>query len=118
MKICLIQGKITSRGDLKCKTARLINEDDWCDYNGTGGRGKVRASCIRKETHGGWGGASHLRRTVQDAVDEVDQLLHGADKLAGQEELLVGCVEDDNRGHRDLPGGVQKEIQLFRRRRG
>lgn len=72
---------------------------------------------MRKQTHGPGGGASHLRRAVQDAVDEVDQLLHGADKLVGQEELLVGCVEDDNGGHRHLAGG-EEEKQLLRRRLG
>lgn len=73
--------------------------------------GKGR-SCIRKQTRGGRGRASHLRRTVQDAVDEVDQLLHGANVLVGQEELLVGCVEDDHGGHRQLTeGGGEKEIE-------
>lgn len=43
-----------------------------------------------------------LCRTVQNAADELDQLLHGLDRLAGQEVLLVGCVEDDNGGNRDL----------------
>lgn len=34
-------GKIFSRVDLKCKATCLINEDYWCDYNGTtqGGEG-------------------------------------------------------------------------------
>lgn len=50
-------------------------------------------------------GGSDLGRTVQDALDEVDQLLHGADGLAGQEVLLVGGVEDDNGGHRHFPEG-------------
>lgn len=43
-----------------------------------------------------------LCRTVQNTTDELDQLLHGLDRLAGQEVLLVGCVEDDNGGHRHL----------------
>lgn len=64
------------------------------------------------------GGGSHLRRTVQDAVDEVDQLLHADNKFVGQEELLVGCVEDDDGGHRHLSEGGEKEIQLFRRSLG
>lgn len=72
----------------------------------------MRPSCIRKQTHGRGGGAPHLRRTVQDAVDEVDQLLHGADKLVGQEELLVGCVEDDNGGHRHLTEGGRKKYSF------
>lgn len=43
-----------------------------------------------------------LCRTVQNTADELDQLLHGLSRLAGQEVLLVGCVEDDNGGHRHL----------------
>lgn len=53
-------------------------------------------------------------------MDEVDQLLHGADVLVGQEELLVGCVEDDDGGHRDLAGeeeGEGEEDRAFFRRR-
>lgn len=48
-------------------------------------------------------GGLDLFRTVQNAVDELDQLLHGLNRLAGQEVLLIGCVEDDNRGHCHLP---------------
>lgn len=48
--------------------------------------------------------------TVQNAVDELDQLLHGLNRLTGQEVLLVGCVEDDNRGHRHL-AEKKKEAQ-------
>lgn len=55
---------------------------------------------------------SHLRRTVQDAVDKVDQLLHGPDMLGGQEELLVGCIEDDNGGHRHLTEGGRKKCSF------
>lgn len=43
-----------------------------------------------------------LCRTVQNTGDELDQLLHALDRLTGQEVLLVGCVEDDNGGHRHL----------------
>lgn len=43
-----------------------------------------------------------LCRTVQNTVDELDQLLHGLNRLTGQEVLLIGCVEDDNGGHRHL----------------
>lgn len=49
-------------------------------------------------------------------MDEVDQLLHGADVLVGQEELLVGCIEDDDGGHRDLAGekeGEGRKKELF-----
>lgn len=35
----------------------------------------------------------------------MDQLLHGADGLAGQEVLLVGGVEDDDGGHRHFTEG-------------
>lgn len=44
----------------------------------------------------------NLCRTVQDAGDELDQLLHGLDRLTGQEVLLVGRVEDDDGGHGHL----------------
>lgn len=40
-----------------------------------------------------------LCRTVQNAADELDQLLHGLNGLTGQEVLFVGCVQDDNGGH-------------------
>lgn len=52
-----------------------------------------------------------LRRTVQNAVDELDQLLRGLDQLAGQEVLLVGRVEDDDGGHRHLAGRRRQEAQ-------
>lgn len=59
-----------------------------------------------REGRGGDGGGEEkildLCRAVQNAADELDQLLHGVDRLAGQEVLLVGCVEDDDRGHRHL----------------
>ena len=50
-----------------------------------------------------------LCRTVQNAADELDQLLHGVDRLTGQEVLLVGCVEDDNGGHCHLAGEKRKK---------
>lgn len=65
---------------------------------------------------GGRGG-SDLCRTVQDALDEVDQLLHGAHGLAGQEVLLVGGVEDDDGGHRHFPEGGG-ETQVYTRTLG
>lgn len=49
--------------------------------------------------------------TVQNPVDELDQLLHGLNRLTGQEVLLVGCVEDDNRGHRHLAEKKKEEAQ-------
>lgn len=64
-------------------------------------------------TPGGRGGGSDLCRTVQNAADEVHQLLHGADGLARQEVLLVGCVEDDNGGHRHFPEGGEEKKRSF-----
>lgn len=57
----------------------------------------------------------NLCGTVQNAVDELDQLLHGLDRLTGQKVLLVGCVEDDNGGHRHLAGRkkTDKKTQAF-----
>lgn len=49
----------------------------------------------KQETDGG----SDLSRTVQNIADELDQLLHGLNRLTGQEVLLVGRVEDDYGGH-------------------
>lgn len=50
-----------------------------------------------------------LCRAVQNAVDELDQLLHGLGRLTGQEVLLVGCVEDDNGGHCHLAEDEKKK---------
>lgn len=50
------------------------------------------------------GGDSDLHGTVQNTGDELDQLLHGLSRLAGQEVLLVGCVEDDDGGDGHLAG--------------
>lgn len=50
---------------------------------------------------------------VQNTVDELDQLLHGLNRLAGQEVLLVGCVEDDNGGHRHLAEGGETQETAF-----
>lgn len=113
-------GKIFSKGDLKCEATCLINEDYWCDYNGTtqgegeGGEELYWAECINRK-------AGEERReeekmldlcgTVQNPIDELDQLLHGLNRLTGQEVLLVGCVEDDNRGHRHLAEKKKEEAQ-------
>lgn len=51
---------------------------------------------------------SDLSRTVQNTVDELNQLLHGLQRLTGQEVLLVGRVEDDYRGHGHLAEEKQK----------
>lgn len=66
----------------------------------------------QKAAEGGRGEDLDLCRTVQNAIDELDQLLHGLDGLAGQEVLLIGCVEDDNGGHRHLAEEKQ-ETQLL-----
>lgn len=54
-----------------------------------------------------------LCRTVQNTVDELDQLLHGLNRLTGQEVLLVGCVEDDNGGHCHLAEKNRKQLLIF-----
>ena len=54
-----------------------------------------------------------LRRPIQNTVDELDQLLNGLNRFTGQEVLLVGCVEDDNRGHCHLAEEKQKTQQLI-----
>lgn len=56
---------------------------------------------------------SDLCRTIQNTVDELNQLLHGLNRLTGQEVLLVGCVEDDYRGHGHLAEGKKKNPQLL-----
>lgn len=61
----------------------------------------------------GRGEDSDLCRTVQNTADELDQLLHGLHRLPGQEVLLIGCVEDDNGGHRHLAGGHRKTQLLI-----
>lgn len=85
---------------------------DWRDYDGTEGGERWR----RAERRGGdeEEGEADLCRTVQDAPDEVDQLLHGADGLAGQEVLLVGGVEDDHGGHRHFSEGGGGDAGLHR----
>lgn len=99
----LIWGKYFSREDLECKTTCLINEDYWCDYNSKGEERAHWAEHISRNREQKEGREDlDLCRTVQNAADELDQLLHGLDRLAGQEVLLVGCVEDDNGGHRHL----------------
>lgn len=52
---------------------------------------------------------SDLCRTVQNTVDELNQLLHGLNRLTGQEVLLVGCVEDDYGGHGHLTEEKQQK---------
>lgn len=68
--------------------------------------GVNRAECLNRERGERDGGGEEkipdLCGAVQNAADELDQLLHGVDGLTGQEVLLVGCVEDDDRGHRHL----------------
>lgn len=57
---------------------------------------------------------SYRHGSVQNAADELDQLLHRLGRMAGQEVLLVGCVEDDNGGHRHLAENKQEtQICLF-----
>lgn len=77
---------------------------------GKGGGELSDAGVMRKRGRGG----ADLCRTVQDAPDEVDQLLHGADGLAGQEVLLVGGVEDDHGGHRHFSEGGGGDAGLHR----
>lgn len=68
--------------------------------------GVNRAECLNRERGERDGGGEEkipdLCGAVQNAADELDQLLHVVDWLTGQEVLLVGCVEDDDRGHRHL----------------
>lgn len=72
------------------------------------------AECInRKQERGEEREDLDLCRTVQNTVDELDQLLHGLNWLTGQEVLLVGCVEDDNRGHGHFAGKNRKQILIF-----
>lgn len=75
-------------------------------HKGKGGKGLYWAECINRkqerERRRGGGEDLDLCRTVQNTVDELDQLLHGLNRLTGQEVLLVGCVKDDNGGHRHL----------------
>lgn len=66
-----------------------------------------------EEGRRGGGKDLDLCRTVQNAADELDQLLHGLDRLAGQEVLLVGCVEDNDGGHRHLAERKNKKTQLL-----
>lgn len=73
-------------------------------HKGKGGE-RATLSCMHKQKAGERRGKERrgedldLCRTVQNTVDELDQLLHGLNRLTGQEVLLVGCVEDDNGGH-------------------
>lgn len=56
---------------------------------------------------------SDLRRTVQNTVDKLDQLLHGLSRLAGQEVLLIGCVEDDYGGYCHLATKKTKTTRIW-----
>lgn len=53
----------------------------------------------------------NLCRTVQNAADELDQLVCAFNQLAGHEVLLVGCVEDDNGRHCHLPEKKKKKTE-------
>lgn len=77
------------------KTTRVITI---VQRKGMGEKGLRWAECIsRKQNRGGE--YPDLCRTVQNAADELDHLLHSLNWLTGHEVLLVGCVEDDNRRH-------------------
>lgn len=87
----------------------LINEEYRCDYSG---------ASQEAPGHRDGGGDSDLHGTVPNTGDELDQLLHGLRWLGGQEVLLIGRVEDDDRGDRNLAGNThQIEFKKRRRRR-
>lgn len=88
----------------------MINEEHWGDYNRTtqGEEGEWAILSWKHKQKAGEGDergveGCNLCRTVQNAADELDQLLYALNRLAGQEVLLVGCVEDDNGRNSHFP---------------